>query len=153
MRATLNLFWSLLTKLTLILSLAFSIAMTVQSSEPYAYAIVTFNSEIQPLRSNQVKMLYRGRLSHINGIPTRLMDLPKASEHRNNFYRKLLNKSPSQMSAIWAKQSFSGKALAPFEIENETKQEIISWLKQNKNGVAYVPNHLIPEDAYVIYQM
>tara|TARA_Y100001956_G_scaffold14743_1_gene13996 strand:+ start:4010 stop:4408 length:399 start_codon:yes stop_codon:yes gene_type:complete len=131
----------------------FGLAAYGQSTEGVSFAIVTFNVEMGNLRSNQVKMLYRGRLSHINGIPARLMDLPKSSNLRNQFYKELLNKSPSQMSAIWAKQTFSGKALAPFEIKNESKNEITSWLKHNENGVAYVPTHLIPEDAYVIYQM
>ncbi|MFB9215771.1 hypothetical protein ACFFVE_11360 [Vibrio sinaloensis] len=130
-----------------------SILLTSANVLAEQLVLITFNQEIQALRTNQVKMLYRGRLSHIDGLPTRLMDLPKKSKHRHQFYRLLLNKSPSQMNAIWAKQSFSGKAIAPFEIAQESKQEIISWLKQNKNGVAYVPGHLVPEDAYVIYEL
>lgn len=129
--------------------------LTLASAEAIAekLVLITFNQEIQVLQAHQVKMLYRGRLSHIDGTPTRLMDLPKGSKHRQQFYRQLLNKSPSQMNAIWAKQSFSGNAIAPFEIAIESQKHITSWLKQNKNGVAYVPNHLVPKDAYVIYEL
>lgn len=116
------------------------------------FVIITLNPEIETLHSNQVKMLYRGRISNINGIPTRLMDLPRDSKYRTLFYQQLLNKSPSQMSAIWARQSFSGNAVAPIEIKDESQTVIVNWLRSNANGIAYVPEHLIPEDAYVIYK-
>ncbi|WP_159737870.1 hypothetical protein [Vibrio atypicus] len=137
------------------LLVSITIVLLCYANRSYAdeFMVITFNNQLETLRTHQVKMLYRGRLSHINGTPTRLMDLPKTSHYRDDFYRTLLNKSPSQMSAIWAKQSFSGKALAPFEIENESEKAIIHWLKHNKNGVAYVPSHLVPEDAYVIYHI
>ncbi|MGD8232725.1 hypothetical protein [Vibrio sp. TRT 1302] len=116
------------------------------------FVIITLNPEIEALHSNQVKMLYRGRISSINGVPTRLMDLPRDSAYRTLFYQQLLNKTPSQMSAIWARQSFSGNAVAPIEIKDESKIVIVNWLRNNANGIAYVPEHLLPEDAYVIYK-
>lgn len=117
------------------------------------FVIITLNPEIKALHSNQVKMLYRGRISSINGIATRLMDLPRDSTYRKLFYQQLLNKTPSQMSAIWARQSFSGNAVAPIEIKDESKIVIVNWLRNNANGIAYVPEHLLPEDAYVIYKL
>ncbi|MDC5706072.1 hypothetical protein OPW41_09610 [Vibrio europaeus] len=117
------------------------------------FAVITLNPEMKALRSNQVKLLYRGRMSHVNGAPVRLLDLPRDSESREDFYRKLLNKSPTQMSAIWARLSFSGKAIAPVEVPEESLEIILHWLENNANGIAYVPEELLPEDAYVIYQL
>ncbi|MGD8110719.1 hypothetical protein ACQEXU_09465 [Vibrio sp. TRT 21S02] len=117
------------------------------------FVIITLNDEIKPLRTNQVKMLYRGRVTHLDGIPARLMDLPNHSENRQLFYKTLLNKSPTQMNAIWARQSFSGKALAPFEIPQENLELIVTWLKDNPNGIAYVPEEQVPEDVRVIYYL
>lgn len=116
------------------------------------FVIITLNPYIKELRSNQVKMLYRGRLQHIDGIPIRLMDLPRDSINRRDFYSLLLKKSPSQMNAIWARQSFSGKAVAPMEVSSESGIAIRQWLESNDNGIAYVPMHLIPEDVHVIYK-
>lgn len=118
-----------------------------------SFAVITLNPDLKTLRSNQVKLLYRGRVSHVNGIPVRLLDLPRESENREDFYRKLLNKSPTQMSAIWAKLSFSGKAIVPVELPHESLELILHWLENNANGIAYVPKELLPEDAYVIYQL
>ncbi|MDN3685489.1 hypothetical protein QW180_25655 [Vibrio sinaloensis] len=131
-----------------------SILLTSANVLAEQLVLITFNQEIQALRTNQVKKcsIGAGCLTLTAYQPDSWTCLKK-SKHRHQFYRLLLNKSPSQMNAIWAKQSFSGKAIAPFEIAQESKQEIISWLKQNKNGVAYVPGHLVPEDAYVIYEL
>lgn len=117
------------------------------------FAVFTLNPDMKELRANQVKLIYRGRVSHINGVPIRLLDLPRKSHHREDFYRQLLNKSPTQMSAIWARLSFSGKAIAPTEISSEAPDAVIQWLKSNRNGIAYLPADLLPEDAYVIYQL
>ncbi|MEF1291547.1 hypothetical protein QTO00_17235 [Vibrio sp. M260118] len=117
------------------------------------FAVITLNPDMKKLRSNQVKLIYRGRVSHINGVPIRLLDLPRKSHNREDFYRQLLNKSPTQMSAIWARLSFSGKAIAPAEISSEAPDAVIQWLKSNSNGIAYLPADRLPEDAYVIYQL
>lgn len=117
------------------------------------FVVITMNPEMKVLRANQVKLLYRGRVSHVNGIAVRLADLPRDSTYRESFYLKLLNKSPTQMSAIWARLSFSGKAVAPAELSSESLDSILNWLENNANGIAYVPEQLLPEDAYVIYQL
>lgn len=115
------------------------------------FAIVTLNPELEPLRLSQVKMLYRGRTSSVNGINVRLLDLPKQSMSRVSFYQQLLRKSPSQMSAIWARQSFSGKAIAPAVITNESKHNVLVWLQNNTNGIAYIPIQLMSEEVHVLY--
>ncbi|KJY84547.1 hypothetical protein TW81_03190 [Vibrio galatheae] len=126
------------------------IACQVHADE---FAIITLNPDLKTMDVNQVKLLYRGRVSHIDGIPVRLLDLPRNSVNRQHFYQKLLNKSPAQMSSIWARISFSGKAIAPVEIEDESPERIFHWLENNKNGIAYVSEKQIPKDVYVIYQL
>ncbi|MFM2587211.1 hypothetical protein [Vibrio sp. TBV020] len=117
------------------------------------FAIVTLNPNLEELRLSQVKMLYRGRASSVNGATVRLADLPRRSEEREMFYQQLLKKSPSQMSAIWARQSFSGKALTPAEISEINSASLLLWLKANINGIAYIPFEQRPEEAYVLYHL
>ncbi|NOH78840.1 hypothetical protein F0231_03685 [Vibrio sp. RE86] len=115
------------------------------------FAIVTLNPNLESLRLSQVKMLYRGRTSSVNGINVRLLDLPNQSPSRVSFYHQLLRKSPSQMSAIWARQSFSGKAIAPAVITSESKHNVFAWLQKNTNGIAYIPTQLLSEEVHVLY--
>lgn len=131
--------------------LLLTLAMLCPKLWAQEFVIITLNPDISQLRTNQLKMLYRGRLQHVAGNPVRLMDLPRGSSYREQFYSALLNKSPSQMNAIWARQSFSGKAVAPVEVESASELAVLDWLTSNVNGIAYVPAHLTPEDVYVIY--
>ncbi|BEI25426.1 hypothetical protein QNE85_001952 [Vibrio fluvialis] len=118
---------------------------------PEPYAIVTLNPNLPPLKSSQVKMLYRGRLSHIDEYNISLLDLPHSSPLREQFYYGLLGKSPAQMQAIWARQTFSGRSKAPFEAKSSSMEEIMAWLTHNKNGIAYVPASWVNESVNVIY--
>ncbi|MEZ8824303.1 hypothetical protein AB6E04_08060 [Vibrio amylolyticus] len=118
----------------------------------YDYAIVSLNHDFPSLRSSQVKMLYRGRLTSINGTRTRLVDLPAVSNQREEFYLKILGKSPSQMNAIWARQSFSGKAKAPFELKTENPLDVIQWLNKHQNGIAYLPINNVTIDMNILYK-
>ncbi len=117
------------------------------------FAVITLNDAIQPLRINQVKMLYRGQINHLDGIPIKLIDLPDNSNIRKDFYHLLLNKTPNQMNMIWARQSFSGKTAAPYELDNDNVGDILHWLADNPNGVAYLPAPLIPPDVNVLYTL
>ncbi|MGF1695497.1 hypothetical protein L4C54_07485 [Vibrio lamellibrachiae] len=116
------------------------------------YAVVSLNHDFPSLRTSQVKMLYRGRLTSINGTRMRLVDLPSVSEQREEFYKKVLGKNPSQMNAIWARQIFSGKAKAPFELASESPLDIIQWLKKHKNGIAYLPIGNVTIDMNILYK-
>ncbi len=133
------------------------LALTILFIWPICYAedfaVITFNNELQPLRANQVKMLYRGRLNHLEGIAIKLADLPDNSPIRQQFYQALLNKTPSQMNMIWARQSFSGQSSAPYELENDSVSDVMNWLINNPNGVAYLPASLLPADVNVLYTL
>lgn len=115
------------------------------------YAIVTQNSELPKLKSSQVKMIFRGHLNHIGSVNILLLDLTQGSVLREHFYYGLLGKSPAQMQAIWARQTFSGRSRAPFEVSSNNAQAVISWLQHNKNGIAYIPVSWVTDNLNVLY--
>ncbi len=133
--------------------LALALILVWRAPHAEGFVIVTFNDQIQPLRTNQVKMLYRGRVNHLEGIAVKLADLPNSSSIRKDFYQALLNKTPSQMNMIWARQSFSGQSSAPYELENDTITDVIDWLTENPNGVAYLPETGLPPGINVLYKL
>jgi ABC-type phosphate transport system substrate-binding protein len=116
------------------------------------FAIVTLNKNLPQLEETQVKMLYRGRVSHVNQYNVLLADLPANSPTRSEFYYSLFGKTPSQMNSIWARQTFSGRTKSPYELTNNSMNEVISWLKNNPNGIAYIPQEWAANKIRVIYQ-
>lgn len=116
-----------------------------------SYAIVTLNKALPKLKSSQVKMIYRGHVSHIDNVNIVLLDLTQGSALRNRFYYTLLGKSPAQMQAIWARQTFSGRNRAPSEVAENNPQSVTNWLNHNKNGIAYIPVSWLREELSVLY--
>ena len=115
------------------------------------YAVISMNSEIHQLKSIQVKMLYRGKIDRIGDHHIKLLDLPPISDLRKRFYLSLLNKTPSQMQSIWAKQSFSGRAYVPFQLQSEDLESVLTWLKSTPTGIAYYPLEQLPIDVKILY--
>ncbi|MDW6005292.1 type 2 periplasmic-binding domain-containing protein [Vibrio mangrovi] len=117
------------------------------------FAIVTGANALPELTDIQVKMLYRGRLTHIGGSNVQLADLPSGSAIRAHFYHRLLGKSPTQMQAIRARQSFSGKFIPPYELHNEDMNTVSQWLNEHPNGIAYIPQDWISDQVRILYRL
>ncbi|HAS6346694.1 TPA: hypothetical protein I7241_01820 [Vibrio vulnificus] len=137
-------------RLALIIVLIMLFPHSVRASEQFV--IFSLNKQIPTLSTSQVKMIYRGKMTQIEGTPIELVDLPSDSENRHLFYQHLLNKNPSQMAAIWAKQTFSGRTKQPFQLSEQSIKEVMEWLAITPSGIAYFPANEVPSDVHVLYQ-
>lgn len=115
------------------------------------FAVFSLNDEIPALSKSKTRMLYKGKTKKLNGsIKIVLVDLPETSILREDFYKMLLGKSISQMNGYWASLSFSGKGAPPEELDNDDIKDILEWLNQNPNGIAYAPVDAVPENANIL---
>ncbi|MCQ1059234.1 hypothetical protein LRP52_20300 [Photobacterium sp. ZSDE20] len=115
------------------------------------FAVFSLNSDIPALTKSKARMLYKGKTKKLNGsIKIVLVDLPEKSIHREEFYNMLLGKSVSQMNGYWASLSFSGKGTPPEELSSDDIRDIIEWLNDNPNGIAYAPVSAVPENANIL---
>ncbi|WP_252031846.1 hypothetical protein [Vibrio sp. SCSIO 43135] len=132
----------------------FFFVLLIQSAlcQAAQFSVVSLNPTLTELKSSEIKMLYRGRLTSIQGVPPKLADLPSNSPDREAFYYQILRKSPSQMNAIWARLSFSGKASAPFELDSSSNEAVLIWLRENENGIAYLPSEEVTKEMNILYK-
>lgn len=115
------------------------------------FAVFTLNSDLPPLSKSKARMLYKGKTKKLNGsIKIVLVDLPENSIHREEFYNILLGKSVSQMNGYWASLSFSGKGTPPEELSSDDIKDILEWLNNNPNGIAYAPIRDVPKNANIL---
>ncbi|MEZ9198919.1 hypothetical protein [Shewanella sp. 10N.286.54.B9] len=115
------------------------------------FAIFTLNSELPPLSKSKARMLYRGKSKKIGGsLKIVLVDLPETSMHREDFYGMLLGKSVTQMNGYWAGLAFSGKGSPPEELDSDDIKQILKWLNENPNGIAYAPIESVPEEVNIL---
>jgi len=136
---------------TVLLMLSFSTFASNSSEKDVEFAVFSLNDEIPSLSKSKTRMLYKGRTKKLNGsIKIILVDLPETSIHREDFYNMLLGKSISQMNGYWASLSFSGKGIPPEELDSDDIKDILEWLNQNPNGIAYAPVSAVPENANIL---
>ncbi|KAA3611396.1 MAG: hypothetical protein DWQ05_20735 [Calditrichaeota bacterium] len=76
------------------------------------------------------------------------IDLPANSTIRKLFSKKVLKKNLSSVNNYWQQQLFSGRNIPPTIKESEN--EILTFVKANKNAIAYVSNPPDTKDVKVI---
>ena len=123
----------------------------VDESEDVEFAIFTLNDDLPPLSKSKARMLYRGKSKKISGsLKIILVDLPETSIHREDFYKMLLGKSVSQMNGYWAGLAFSGRGTPPEELNSDDIKQILKWLNDNPNGIAYAPIDSVPKEVNIL---
>ncbi|MBS3934652.1 MAG: hypothetical protein KGZ43_00640 [Sulfuritalea sp.] len=71
-------------------------------------------SGIERLTRDEVINIYLGRYRLLDsGLNAEPLDHPADAEARYRFYRSLVNKSPAEINAYWARLIFSGKTRPP----------------------------------------
>lgn len=134
-----------------LLFLSFFTFANNNSEKDVEFAVFSLNDEIPALSKSKTRMLYKGRTKKLNGsIKIVLVDLPETSILREDFYNMLLGKSISQMNGYWASLSFSGKGTPPEELNSDDIKDILEWLNQNPNGIAYAPVSAVPNNANIL---
>lgn len=114
--------------------------------------VITLNPTFTTLSKNQVKMIFRGKSTTLSGKKIILLDLSETSNVRSSFYKNLLRKNATQMEVQWASLAFSGKLNTPKELSSDDFSSVLSWLKENPNGLAYYITPLPESDINILYK-
>lgn len=136
--------------LQIILLLSMCLASTYSYSEQIY--VITLNPDFSSLSKNQAKMIFRGKSTRLSNTKITLLDLPENSEIRTSFYKNLLRKNHTQMQVQWASLEFSGKPNTPKELVKHDFSLVLSWLKDNPNGIAYYKAPLPDSTLNVLYK-
>jgi ABC-type phosphate transport system substrate-binding protein len=67
---------------------------------------------------------------------------------RAEFYKKVLEKTPSQVEAIWSKLLFTGKIKAPKECKSSA--EVKKTVSENVNAIGYIEKAAVDDTVKVI---
>ena len=67
---------------------------------------------------------------------------------RAEFYKKVLEKEPSQVKAIWSKIVFSGKGKAPKEYKSSA--EVKKVVSENPNAIGYIEKSAADDSVKVV---
>ena len=99
--------------------------------------VTAMDSAIEELSRDEAEQLYLGRRATLSARGALiLLDLP-SGPIRDQFYRLLTGKNPSQIRAYWSRMVFTGRALPPTESADVNDARRI--LLENPNAIAYLP--------------
>ncbi len=92
---------------------------------------------------SQVAQFYLGGSTLFSPV-----ELPESSSTRADFYKKVLEKEPAQVQAIWSKLLFTGKAKAPKEFK--TSAEVKKYVSENPNAMGYIEKSAVDDSVKVV---
>ena len=99
--------------------------------------VTAMDSAIEALSRDEAEQLYLGRRATLSARGALiLLDLPSGPV-RDQFYRLLTGKNPSQIRAYWSRMVFTGRALPPTESDDVSDAHRI--LLETPNTIAYLP--------------
>jgi hypothetical protein len=114
--------------------------------------VVTGNqSKVSSLTENEVRQLFSGQLRTLSGQRVQPLDLPSTNRYREDFYRKLLGRSPDQMKAYWTRLIFTGQGQPPREIAGA--QELTTLVNSSGEYIGYLPASEVSDQLRVLYRL
>lgn len=108
------------------------------------------NSDINTLTEVEVRQLFSGHLKVIAGQRVQALDLPGHTSSREEFYRKLMGRTPEQMRAYWTRLIFTGQGKPPREVSNT--QELITLVNSGEY-IGYLPEEEVGTDLRILYRL
>ncbi len=109
-------------------------------------SVVVSNLNNNELNSSLIRKLFLGkRSSFADGSPAIAMTQDEHSEIAQNFNFMLLNRSPPQYKAYWARMIFTGKAYPPEQAYSDA--EIIELIKSNPSIISYIHTSSLTSDV------
>jgi len=106
--------------LALTLSAALGIALPgVAASD--VVVIVSVQSQLTTMTPDQVGALFLGKIAALpDGTKLAALNQLEGAPIRDEFYARIVGKSPTQVKAFWSKMIFSGKGQPPAELNDDT---------------------------------
>ena len=121
---------------TLIKCLAL-VCLTLPLARAELVVVVDARSPVTHLSQAEVVNIFMGRYRQLPGGDAAYpVDQPKGSELRADFYQRLVEKSPSEINAYWARLHFSGAARPPASAEDSS--EVLSYVLKMRGAIGYV---------------
>lgn len=112
--------------------------------------VVNPDSGVTEMSRDEVVNIYMGRYQ---GLPTGDTAFPVDLEPlREEFYRRLVNRTLSEVNSYWARLVFSGRASPPRRVDNPTA--VLEVVANNRGAIGYLDTADVdPQRVRVVYEL
>lgn len=105
--------------------------------------VVNPKNPVTSMTAEQVSQFYLGISNSF--VP---YDQAESSPLRAEFYKKITNKEPGQVRAIWAKLVFTGKGRMPKELASS--DDVKKSIAADPNGIGYIEKSAVDASVKVV---
>jgi hypothetical protein len=113
--------------------------------------VVNAASAITKLGQDDVVNIFLGRYRRLPTGETAVpIDQPESTALRAEFYRKLVNKEPNEVSAYWSRLLFSGKTSPP--LQAVTANDVAVLLMSQPGGIAYIDRSQVDKRFRIVME-
>ena len=123
------------------------IASTFASAE--VVVVVSSDSAIGNPDAQSLQQLFLGKRDYIGDASAVPIDQSEGNEARDEFYSKVIDKTPSQLNAYWSRLIFTGKGAPPKQYFDDA--EIIEVILEDDEAVGYIDSSSVTEGLKVIF--
>lgn len=130
-------------------SLFLAMAMYAASACADFVVVVSSRNTITSLTAEQAAKIFLGKIDTFpdggNAVP---IDQADGSAIREEFYTRIVHKSPSQLSAYWTKIIFTGNGYPPSQMEGDLA--VRKAVANNPNAIGYINKGAVDSSVRVI---
>lgn len=106
---------------------------------------------VSELELQKVKDIWLGKIKHLaDSAPVRPVDQNPGSKARDDFYMKLLDKSPQQVKAYWARVMFTGKDEAPLSLNDDVA--VRAFIASHPDAIGYIDSVSTDSSIKVLFK-
>lgn len=119
------------------LCLLFALLLTAAVHAGELVVVVSARSAVTALRTEQVAELFLAETARFpDGSEATAVDLMLGDPLREEFYRKVANRTPALMKAYWTKRIFTGRGQPPRELPNSLG--VRKLVAENPGMIGYI---------------
>ncbi len=114
--------------------------------------VISAKAGVSKLSQDEVINIFLGRHRKLpSGEAAQPYDLPASDKLRGDFYRRLVDKSPAEINAYWARLTFSGKTNPPQV--SPSLQDLLKTLASVPGAVGYLDRNQIDERVRIVLSL
>ena len=129
----------------LIVAIGLSCACGFAAFEVSAEVVVVVNPKnaASQMTPEQVSQYFLGKSTSLTPV-----DQAEGSAIRAEFYKKVADKEPGQVKAIWSKLVFTGKGALPKEVSSSA--DVKKAVAADANGIGYIEKSAVDSSVKVV---
>ncbi len=133
-------------------SLALALIIWAGAALADPVVIVSARSGIDQLSREEVINIFLGRYRTLPGGTSAVpVDQPDNSALKGEFYRRLVNKEPSEIKAYWSRLVFSGKTSPPLQAGSPS--EALALVVAQPQGIGYADRGQVDNRFRIVLEL